>query len=219
MVNPSRSEQAGGFCWSCQGWVAAGSAFCATCQVIQPVVPQSDFFALFALPAVFDVDTDRLQQPYQTLQRAFHPDRFVQRSATERRLSLEQVTHLNRAYQTLKDPLLRSEYLLERGGQGGAVDEQALNRDPAFLMEVMAQREALEEVEITDPQAMQRLRSLRREADQHSAQEIDTLRNLYGATMVDWQAVARCNHRLRYQRRFLEALDQVEEQLWQQEGG
>ncbi|MBF0097730.1 MAG: Fe-S protein assembly co-chaperone HscB [Magnetococcales bacterium] len=186
--------------------------------MIQPVAAQVDFFALFSLSAAFDLDAARLQQPYQDLQRAFHPDRFVQRSATERRLSLEQVTHLNRAYQTVKDPLLRSEYLLERSGQGGAIDEKALNREPAFLMEVMEQREALEEVEITDPQAMQRLQSLRREADQRIAQELAALRALHGATAVDWQAVARCNHRLRYQRRFLEAMDQVEEQLWQQDG-
>ncbi|WP_130471395.1 Fe-S protein assembly co-chaperone HscB, partial [Candidatus Magnetaquicoccus inordinatus] len=120
----------------------ADLAFCPTCQIIQPVAPDADFFALFSLPATFVLDTAALQQPYQALQREFHPDRFAQRSASERRLSIEQVTHLNRAYQTLLDPLLRSEYLLQRSGAKAGIDEKELSRDPLFLLEVMEQREA-----------------------------------------------------------------------------
>ncbi|MBF0184692.1 MAG: Fe-S protein assembly co-chaperone HscB [Magnetococcales bacterium] len=216
MANPSKSER-GWSCWSCQAWVGQG-AFCPTCQVIQPVAPHADYFSLFALPRAFALDGALLQQPYQALQRQFHPDRFAQRGATERRLSLEQVTHLNRAYQTLADPLRRSEYLLEQAGLGAEIDEKALNRDPTFLMEVMEQREALEEVDVQQKGAMQQLQVLRDDAQGRIAHEVAVLHTLHGVQEPDWAAIARHNHRLRYHQRFVQALDQVEEQIWQQEG-
>ncbi len=209
-------------CWSCQGLVTGGS-FCPTCQVIQPPDQKQDFFQLFGLPPAFPVESLPLEQTYQSLQKQFHPDHFVLRNATERRFSLEHVTRLNQAYQTLKDPLARSEYLLERLGYPLSEQDQQGVRDPDFLLEVMEDREALEAVDLTADQAVERLGRLRIQADERIAFEQAELVRLFEVCALSvasevGQKIVQTNHRLRYHRRFLEALEQAEEKIDAEEG-
>jgi molecular chaperone HscB len=113
----------------------------------------SDYFELFALPRGFDVNPSDLEQRYRELQRSLHPDRFAQATDQERRLSVQGAALVNEAYQTLKSPLLRAQYLLELKG-APLIDGQGGNMDPEFLMEQMELREALDEVRSsTDPLA------------------------------------------------------------------
>lgn len=109
-------------------------------------------FELFGLPVRFAVSPDTLSARYRELQRSVHPDRFAGGSDQERRLSMQQATRINEAYQILKDPLRRARYLLELRGATWSDDETMA--DPAFLMEQMERREALEAVrEQPDPLA------------------------------------------------------------------
>jgi len=101
-------------------------------------------FDLFAVPAVFDVDAAQLDSRYRELQRTMHPDRFVNASDQERRISMQQATQINEGYQTLKDPLRRGRYLLELAGYH--FDENNTISDAEFLMEQMELRESLDEV-------------------------------------------------------------------------
>ncbi len=102
-------------------------------------------FDLFAVPAVFDVDAAQLDSRYRELQRTVHPDRFVNASDQERRISMQQATQINKGYQTLKDPLQRGRYLLELAGYHFD-DEHNTISDAEFLMEQMELRESLDEV-------------------------------------------------------------------------
>jgi len=99
-------------------------------------------FDLLGLPVAYEVDPDRLAERYHDLQRRLHPDRFAAAGERERRLSLQASTRINEAYQTLRDPLRRAQYLLGllTGGDGAAAGTSA---DAAFLMEQMELREAL----------------------------------------------------------------------------
>ena len=99
-------------------------------------------FERFGLPQSFDVDRDLLDERYRESQRAVHPDRFVNASDQERRLSMQEATNINEGYQTLKDPLKRGRYLLELDNRGFD-EEHHTTRDTAFLMEQMELREAL----------------------------------------------------------------------------
>jgi len=99
-------------------------------------------FDLFDLPQSFDVDLDALDRNYRELQRSVHPDRFVNADDRQRRLSMQQATQINEAYQVLKDPLKRGRYLLELDGREFD-DERNTTSDTAFLMEQMELREAL----------------------------------------------------------------------------
>lgn len=99
-------------------------------------------FELFGLPAAYVIDSDALRERYRELQRVVHPDRFADRSDQERRLSMQAVTRINEAYETLRDPMTRAVYLLELNGMardGG----QGTTRDAAFLMQQMELREEL----------------------------------------------------------------------------
>lgn len=106
-------------------------------------------FERFGLPQSFDVDRDLLDERYRESQRAVHPDRFVNSTDQERRLSMQQATNINEGYQTLKDPLQRGRYLLELDGRGFD-EEQHTNSDVEFLMEQMELREALGEIRSAD---------------------------------------------------------------------
>jgi len=110
--------------------------------------PQSarGHFELFRLPPHFDLDTDLLGQRFRTLQKEFHPDRYAGRPASEQRVAAQLSADINAAFDTLKDPVRRAGYLLERSGQ----DLSALERTPMageFLIQQMQLRERLEETD------------------------------------------------------------------------
>ncbi|RTZ74588.1 MAG: Fe-S protein assembly co-chaperone HscB [Gammaproteobacteria bacterium] len=111
-------------------------------------------FELFGLPVDFIVDGDALAERYRELQRVVHPDRYASASDQEQRLALQQATQVNEAYETLKDPVKRAQYLL--GLKGIDMDaQQETTRDTAFLMEQLQLREELENARnADDPEAV-----------------------------------------------------------------
>lgn len=106
-------------------------------------------FELFQLPQQYALDRAALDARYRELQRAAHPDRYASAGDQERRISMQQATRINEAYQVLKDPLERARYLLELRGHA-IEDQQATHQDPAFLMQQMELRESLGEVRQQD---------------------------------------------------------------------
>ena len=101
-------------------------------------------FDLFQLPARFDVDMAALDAAYREVQGRVHPDRFVNATDAEKRVAMQWATRANEAYQTLKNPQKRAQYLCELNG----VDLQTESNTAmpmAFLMQQMEWREALGE--------------------------------------------------------------------------
>ena len=91
------------------------------------------------------MDRQQLDARYQALQQKFHPDRFANKPAKERQLSLQYAAYINEAYQVLKSPLWRARYLLEQSGL--QFDETTETQfDEAFLMEQIELRESLSEI-------------------------------------------------------------------------
>ncbi|NIG87484.1 co-chaperone HscB [Serratia symbiotica] len=105
-----------------------------------------DYFTLFGLPVRYPVDDSLLTSRFQDLQRQFHPDRFACQPERERLIALQQATTINQAYQTLKHPLKRAEYMLSLYGFDLA-NEQYTLRDTAFLIEQLELREELDAIE------------------------------------------------------------------------
>lgn len=102
-------------------------------------------FELFELPVRFDVDLGELAGRYRDLQRVIHPDRFVNATDRERRLSMQGTTVINEAYRVLRDPLARASYLLALHGLDVDAARGAAT-DTDFLMRQMQLREELAEV-------------------------------------------------------------------------
>lgn len=104
-----------------------------------------NYFELFSLPVSFEIDISALSERYQDLQRSFHPDRFTNATDRERRLSMQQASMINEAYQTLKDPLKRSQYLLSLKDIDVSSESNTV-MDTTFLMQQMELREALDDI-------------------------------------------------------------------------
>jgi molecular chaperone HscB len=136
-----------------------------------------NFFELFGLPVGFDVDVGDLSLRYRDLQRRVHPDRHASATAEERRLAMQFTTLVNEAHQTLKEPVRRGRYLLALEGlvTDGETDTAMA---PAFLMEQMELREALEEVRHHEKPAA-RLADLAGEVGRRMQDKIGEFRNFY----------------------------------------
>jgi molecular chaperone HscB len=108
-----------------------------------------NYFQLFGLEIEFVIDLPKLSTLYQALQKKVHPDRFAHASSQEQMLAVKKSTLVNDAYQTLKNPLKRAQYLLELRGVN-MPSEQASFGDVSFLMRQMELREMLAEVKNAD---------------------------------------------------------------------
>lgn len=129
-------------CWSCHGPLNAGLAFCPTCNAVQQPAG-IDHFVRLGLDIDFDVDLKSLDEVYFKLQRELHPDRFATSTAKEKAYSQAQATAINDAYETIKDPLKRADYIVHIRGINVMPDGCNLVNDPSILMEAMEVREKL----------------------------------------------------------------------------
>ena len=106
---------------------------------------QQNYFELFHLPVSFDVDTDDLANRHRAIIARVHPDQFANKSAMEQRVALQWATFANEAFDTLKSPIARAQYLLKLNAPELAVEGARVNLPHEFLMQQMQWREALEE--------------------------------------------------------------------------
>ena len=99
-------------------------------------------FELFQLPARFAIDTAALDAAYRDVQGQVHPDRFVNATDAEKRVAMQWATRANEAYQTLKNPQKRAQYLCELHGVDLKTESNTA-MPMQFLMQQMEWREAL----------------------------------------------------------------------------
>jgi molecular chaperone HscB len=71
-----------------------------------------DYFSFFNLQRKLTLDVVALEKQFYVLSRKLHPDRFASKPVAEQEAALAQSSLLNDAYRTLKDPILRTQYLL-----------------------------------------------------------------------------------------------------------
>jgi len=107
-----------------------------------------DYFQLFEINCSVEIDEDKLEKKYLDFQKKFHPDKFVNSTDYEKRLSLQITSYINEAYETLKDEYLKSLYLLKIKGYE-INDQNSTISDPDFLMHQMELREELENLKKT----------------------------------------------------------------------
>lgn len=177
-------------CWSCKGPVGEGALFCPTCRAVQPP-GQVDHFSRLGLEARFDLDQAELDRRYFERQRLLHPDRFATRTTRERVLSQQQATSLNDAYETLKEPLHRADYLVHLQGSGVLHEGCHLVNDPEVLMEAMELREALAEAD-----TIEEVHAVAQRARSDIATCIDRLERLFAAG--DLEGACKMTTRLKY---------------------
>ncbi len=94
------------------------------------------------MPPRFDLDPQAIEKAFFERSKELHADKFASAPAAERVAALSKSRALNDAYQAIKKPVPRAEYLLARAGVPIGDNERL---DPAFLMEILELREELAE--------------------------------------------------------------------------
>ena len=155
---------------------------------------QNNYFNFFSLPRKLHLDTAALEKTFYTLSRKLHPDRFASKPVAEQEAALAQSSLLNDAYRTLKDPILRTQYLLTLEGveleeQSKAATEAA--RVTGTQKKQIVPPELLEEVFELNMQ-LQEMRAAKQMGDSDEEPELRrslmTAKDTFDAKMVETQA-------------------------------
>jgi molecular chaperone HscB len=155
-------------------------------------LPTSTYFEFFDLPAKLQVDTVSLEKQFYTLSRKLHPDRFASKPLAEQEAALAQSSKLNDAYRTLKDPILRTQYLLTLEGveleeQSKAATDAA--RASGEQKKQIVPAELLEEVfELNMQLAEMRAAKEMGEDEPELRRDLMTAKDSFDAKMVETQA-------------------------------
>lgn len=156
----------------------------------------SYFDILSTLPA-FDLDIAALEAAYLKAQRQFHPDRFVGKPQAEKMAALQKSMDINQAYETLKNPLKRAQYLLGLQGIIVGTEADSIKPSQALLMEIMELREQAEGIKNADD--MNELVVQLRELHKNSLSEISDHYN-----NGNWEKMAQEALRLGYMVKMLD---------------
>jgi molecular chaperone HscB len=151
-----------------------------------------NYFEVFGLPEKLRIDTAALEKQFYTLSRKLHPDRFASRTVEEQEEALRQSSLLNDAYRTLKDPILRTQYLLKLEGveleeQSKAATDAA--RQTGGEKKQIVPPELLEEVFELNMQ-LQEMRMAKQmgEDEPELRRDLMTAKDTFDARMVETQA-------------------------------
>jgi molecular chaperone HscB len=152
----------------------------------------SNYFEVFDLPSKLQIDTASLEKQFYTLSRKLHPDRFASKPAAEQEAALAQSSRLNDGYRTLKDPILRTQYLLKLEGieleeQSKAATDAA--RATGEQKKQIVPPELLEEVFELNMQ-LQEMRAAKQmgEDEPELRRDLMTAKDAFDAKMVGAQA-------------------------------
>ena len=150
------------------------------------------YFDVFSLPPKLHIDTAALEKQFYAQSRRLHPDRFASRPAAEQDEALRQSSLLNDAYRTLKDAILRTQYLLKLEGvdleeQSKAATDAA--RAAGGEKKQVVPPELLEEVFELNMQ-LQEMKMARQigEDEPELRRDLMTAKDAFDARMVETQA-------------------------------
>ncbi|CAG8616584.1 15174_t:CDS:2 [Acaulospora colombiana] len=144
-------------CWKCKSEIDYLSLHCTDkeCGVIQKSLPiDVTYFEILRMhednydPTPFDIDPAGLRRSFLRLQQLVHPDNYGIKDQQEYTYAQQQSSLINKAYQVLKDPLLRAQYMLQLNGV--PIKESESMEDSELLMEILDTRERLEDATSDD---------------------------------------------------------------------
>ncbi len=166
-------------------------------------------FELFGLSNQFELDSQTLAEQFRQLQRRFHPDKFASASERDRLLAVQKAAQINDAYQTLKSPISRAEYLLAEQGFDIRAEQQTMS-DPMFLMEQMELREQLEEIAESADAEVQ-LFDFAQQVDKLFQVQIEQLKQLL--TEQQWSVATDTVRKLKFISKLQHEIEQLEDKL------
>jgi len=167
-----------------------------------------DPFATLGTDRRFDVDLKAVEKTHRELSRALHPDRFVGATPSERRAALARAVEVNEAWRVLRDPIRRAQALLV--ARGVSIEEGGEPKaDPAFLMDMLEQREALSEAR--SARDLGRVREMAKVVASRAAETERALSE--GFSRGEAETLVGKLGELRFYRRFLDEASAIEDEL------
>ncbi len=159
-------------CLTCE-MLAQAPLACTDCHQLLNHVQGADYFELFGMPRRFDLDAAELNRRYLAISSNIHPDKFATAGNEMQSFALRASAAINKAFNVLKNPRQRAEYLLETAGGKSAADDKRV--PPDLLTSVMMLREEIDEAKSDgDTAALDSLRATisrrRDEADRKIAE-------------------------------------------------
>ncbi|MEF1290068.1 co-chaperone HscB [Vibrio sp. M260118] len=169
-----------------------------------------NYFELFGLPSQFKLDGSLLSSQFRELQKQFHPDNFATVSERDRLMAVQKAAEINDAYQVLKNPISRAEYILSVNGVEIRGEQQTM-QDPMFLMEQMELREELETI-ASSSDAEDTLFDFSNKVSKMFKQQLaEAEQNL---DQTDWQQAADRVRKLKFIAKLQNEIELVEDKLF-----
>jgi molecular chaperone HscB len=174
-----------------------------------------DYFSLFNLPIDYQIDIAALAPRYQELQRQYHPDRFAAASESEQMQAMQTATTVNQAYQTLKHPLRRAEYILSLQGFDVQNEQQTMH-DTVFLMEQLELREELDAIERCVQREPEKGEAQLQQFNQRISDMIAARSDVMIGQLADaqWQTATDTVRKLRFLDKLQQQIEQIEDKLF-----
>ena len=150
-----------------------------------------NYFELLGSSPSFDLNLKTLESAYFAAQRQYHPDRFVGKPPEERAAAAQRSADINKAYETLKTPLKRAQYLLYLQGITVGTEADSIKPSEALLMETMEWRERIAEAKDKDL-----LNGLHGELEKLMSRSVKVIANNH--MFAQWDTMAQETLRLGY---------------------
>ena len=206
-------------CWNCHRPPSPDQ--CDHCGALQPLNPQATSFEVLGVPRTYALDPRALEERFREQSKRFHPDRFAQKGAKERRFALDWTTALTGAYRNLKDPLRRASYLLKLEGLDVEKASGAAALPAGFMEEVLELREALHDAKASGDLAQ--ARGLVKQVEERKAKLEEGLRAAF--QLFEQRREREALHQaaaltgaLKYHERFLEEAEAIEMEALERAG-
>jgi len=172
-----------------------------------------NYFEIFSLDVSTNPDLTKLNDSNRELQRLVHPDKFANADESEKRKAMQKTSLINQAFNTLKDPVQRLQYMLSLKG----VDMNAetdTTMDGGFLMDQMELREKISDVRSqSDP--LDELDSIAKELKKTSADLIAEFDKNFQTDVLDKsrEVVRKLQFINKAQKEVAELSEQIEDEL------
>lgn len=146
----------------------------------------TDYFTLFSLPQHLHLDLAALEKTFYAQSRKLHPDRFASQPPEAQQAALAASSQLNDAYRTLRDPILRTEYLLTL--QGIQLEEQSRAATDA------AKASGTQKKQVAPPDLLEEafelnmaLEEMRMDPDPNTRADLEAARTKFTAMLAETQ--------------------------------
>jgi molecular chaperone HscB len=146
----------------------------------------NSYFTQFGLPAHLHIDLAALEKAFYAQSRKLHPDRVAAKPQAEQDAALAASSALNDAYRTLRDPILRTEYLLTL--EGIQLEEQSraatdLAKSTGTAKKQVAPPDLLEEAF----ELNMALEEMRMDPDPNTRKDLEVAREKFTAMLAETQ--------------------------------